>query len=693
MIPEILGYMDPARFPVYPVSWWEDKERPSLAVPEEVWAVTTIGGPARGASRFLRRYWDGLAPGTPRLRVFAPGGVEDVSTPEAHERMAEAVFRLALAAREAGGAPLYSLAGGRKTMSSLLQAAAGVFGAAEVFHVASEEAVDVRTRDGEALKAELSEDLAAGVHPVALGAAEAFEGLEWSFGGMAPIRGENYPLSLSGTDGGIEVLTLEGPSLYEEVARRRREATRIAQNYFIALLRQDTRENFRTLYRLPSSAIQRLRDERIGADPSREAADKAWLRRLPKTDLHCHLGGVALPGELPEIAQAVWREAGDSAGKAAECAAGLERWLAETPPLGAARGEGLRRVCEVRDGAGLPVHLATSAVIRAAARCGPWLDALCLPASGRFVGVGIRDYMEAGWLQGSALLQSPAAIGAACRLLVRKAARDAVSYLEVRCSPAKYAREGLTPDAALEAIRLGFQAAAREVAGAPKVELLIIGTRHSEHGELHEHVRLAAEASGSDTGSPRVRGFDLAGDESTRSPAEVRHLFMPLFEKCLKITVHAGETEPVERVWEAVYHLNADRVGHGLQLALHPDLLAHFRDRGTAVELCPSSNDQVVGFWDVRRGGDQGAAYPVRRYLEEGVRACVCTDNPGISRTDWTGELYKAAAMVRGGLSRWEILILVRNGFEAAFLPLPEGGELLRSADEAVYRALGAQER
>lgn len=51
--------------------------------------------------------------------------------------MEELISRVALlACRE--GRPLYwSLAGGRKTMSSLLQWAAKIFGAAGIYHVAS----------------------------------------------------------------------------------------------------------------------------------------------------------------------------------------------------------------------------------------------------------------------------------------------------------------------------------------------------------------------------------------------------------------------------------------------------------------------------------------------------------------------------------------------------------------------------
>ena len=60
----------------------------------------------------------------------------------------------------------------------------------------------------------------------------------------------------------------------------------------------------------------------------------------------------------------------------------------------------------------------------------------------------------------------------------------------------------------------------------------------------------------------------------------------------------AGEGESPENIWQAAYHLHADRIGHGLTLTANPQLAARFRDRGICLELCPSSNREVVGFAD-----------------------------------------------------------------------------------------------
>ncbi|GAB6064770.1 CRISPR-associated ring nuclease [Deferrisoma palaeochoriense] len=690
VVPELLGYLDPERVPVYPAAWWAGRARPSVGPAEEVWAVTTLGQRALQGVAALRRYWALLGPGAPRLRVFAPAGVDDVvAGPPEDDPLAELTYRLALAARERGGPVLYSLAGGRKTMSSLLQKAAGVFGAARVFHVASTAEADTLTRGltpEDLARSGFDARTAAGLVPVDLGAEEPFEGLDWALDGMTPIRSEAYPVRARETEAGVwEVEGLDG-SLYREVERRRREAQRVAGNYFLHLLGQDARENFRSLYRLPASRIDALRRDRLGLDPARRDEEVAWLRRLPKADLHCHLGGAAGPGDLARLARAAAADAGEAFAEARAAVGGLMAWFACTAPGPGRVEEARRRIAEAREASGLPVHAVTAAIVLGLADLPGWLDTLTDPWG---TGAGgpqerLREYFAAGDLQGSSLLQGPRAIAAACELLVERAAADRVRYLEVRCSPGNLTRGGLDPAGALEAIRRGFRTACGRVPSAPRVELLVIGTRHKEPERFAEHVRLAANDEGA--ASPRVIGFDVAGEESTRSPAELREQCLPLFRRCRKITIHAGETEPVERVWEAVYHLNADRIGHGLKLLDHPDLLAHFRDRGTALEMCPSSNDQIVGFAGPRR--PRGPVYPLGEYLARGVRVCVCTDNPGLSRTTWSEELWAAAAMTPGGLTRWDALALVRTAFQASFLPLPDRGELLRQVDAEVYRTL-----
>ncbi|MBF0246321.1 MAG: adenosine deaminase, partial [Planctomycetes bacterium] len=159
------------------------------------------------------------------------------------------------------------------------------------------------------------------------------------------------------------------------------------------------------------------------------------------------------------------------------------------------------------------------------------------------------------------------------------------------------------------------------------------------------------------------------------------------FEACLPITIHAGEGEGPEKIWAAAYHLHADRIGHGLSLASHKTLAARFRDRGICVELCPTSNREVVGFQAPKYPASRDfPRYPLRELWQMGLPLAICTDNPGISRTDLPQEFLAAARMCEEGLSHWEVLALIRRSFQYAFLPAKRRAELLREVDAAVYK-------
>ena len=80
--------------------------------------------------------------------------------------------------------------------------------------------------------------------------------------------------------------------------------------------------------------------------------------------------------------------------------------------------------------------------------------------------------------------------------------------------------------------------------------------------------------------------------------------------------------------------------------------------------------------------------YPLRQFITSGLPLTLCTDNPGISRTTLSDEYLAAARMTEGGLTLWESLALMRQGFVHAFLPSAEREVLLKTADAEVFAQL-----
>jgi adenosine deaminase len=171
----------------------------------------------------------------------------------------------------------------------------------------------------------------------------------------------------------------------------------------------------------------------------------------------------------------------------------------------------------------------------------------------------------------------------------------------------------------------------------------------------------------------------LAGNEFDKSPQILRELFMPFFEQCFNITIHAGETGSVNNIWEAVYNLNANRIGHGLKILDREEIIPQLIYKNISVEMCPSSNRQIVGY------GKQGdTLYPLKEYMNRGLIVTVNTDNQGLSRTSMSNEFYEAAILCNG-LSLWDCIVLISNSIRVAFVDEITKSKLSCNFENAIY--------
>jgi len=204
---------------------------------------------------------------------------------------------------------------------------------------------------------------------------------------------------------------------------------------------------------------------------------------------------------------------------------------------------------------------------------------------------------------------------------------------------------------------------------ACKVNLIVIGTRRAGgdyRAGIARHLALAVTAADhwrSDAGC-RVVGVDLAGfeDKSTRAHY-FREEFTAIHRCGLALTVHAGENDDAEGIWSAVFNLNARRLGHALHLEDCPELLRSVAARGIGVEMCPYANFQIKGFEPI----EGRPRYPLKKYLEVGVKVTVNTDNIGISSATLADNFLFLSTLCLD-LTRMDVLKLLRNAVDSAFL-------------------------
>ena len=89
--------------------------------------------------------------------------------------------------------------------------------------------------------------------------------------------------------------------------------------------------------------------------------------------------------------------------------------------------------------------------------------------------------------------------------------------------------------------------------------------------------------------------------------------------------------------------------------------------------MCPTSNIEVHGYRVKPNSyySQKGvlAKYPLREYMDSGVKVAICTDNPFISRTDLNNEFITASDLcLEQPLTFYEVLKLIFNSFDNSFI-------------------------
>lgn len=676
VVPEVFGFLAPGMLDLYAKHPQREalaalRAKHALAAPDELWTVTTEGDQAARSLERLRAWWTQLGAPLP-LRVWSAAGTDQLATQAECDHIRELTLRVVMLAaeRSGDGQLVLSLAGGRKTMSADLQSAGAIFGAHAWLHVVGPEPLPEplkKGQDPDLFARPLPAELARAVTPLIVGRGSRNELLDIELDGRR-VDSAAFPLPLAEP---VQSWPLppEGAALAAEIDRRLREGSRLFGNFLGALTRAERRENWRSLYRLPPARIDALRRTPLGE------RHRDWLTRLPKADLHRHLGGALDLQQQRAVGRAIWHALdARSRGAALDAVRPLldaRDWPWDWPT----RIAGSRR-------AACSAALLTEASDETLERnlYGATETRLRLKARR-----GFEAYERPGELTGSAVLTHAAAIEPYAAALVAQARAEGLAYVELRGSPHKYRPED--PAGFLRELRMALARAGTGVKGEPHFGFVwILDRRQRDRMPRVIAQAVAARAQLEDF----LLGLDLAGDEGTYRPEELAEHFVPAFRECLRITIHAGEGESAENIWEAAYHLHADRIGHGLTILDNPRLTERFRDRGVCIELCPTSNREVVGFRDSAVPESEGLpAYPLRALLEADLPLAICTDNPGISRTTLADE-FLAAARMGGELTLWEALALARAGFVHAFLPAPARERLLARADAAVFRCADA---
>ena len=240
-------------------------------------------------------------------------------------------------------------------------------------------------------------------------------------------------------------------------------------------------------------------------------------------------------------------------------------------------------------------------------------------------------------------LETPARVARVADEMCEDAAAEGITTLEIRFGPQLHS--GASASAILDATLEGVNG---------RAGLILCGLYGESPEQIAHLVDLALDREG-------VVGVDLAGGPApgnTYGLLDYAAVYQRAFANGLGVTVHAGEGRPPGEIRDAIEHLGASRIGHGTTLLEDERVLELVLERGVTVEACVTSNWHVGAIPTMD-------AHPIARWLQLGVKVCICTDNTLLSEVDAPTEHARVLALP--GMSEALLERAVAYGHAGAF--------------------------
>jgi adenosine deaminase len=227
--------------------------------------------------------------------------------------------------------------------------------------------------------------------------------------------------------------------------------------------------------------------------------------------------------------------------------------------------------------------------------------------------------------KGVQLMQTEEALTLVTEDLFQQLVEDGVIYAELRFAPLLHLNRGLTPERVVEIVDRTTERMIRET--GIEARLILCTLRHFTEEQSMQTVQLVKKFQGS-----RVVALDLAGDEAGFPLDAHISAYQYAHEHGLYCTAHAGEACGPESMWETIRDLGPSRIGHGTRSIEDPELVSFLRQSNIHLELCPSSNVQIIP------SIESWEHHPIHRLYAAGVPLNANTDCRMLTPTTLTNE-------------------------------------------------------
>jgi adenosine deaminase len=254
---------------------------------------------------------------------------------------------------------------------------------------------------------------------------------------------------------------------------------------------------------------------------------------------------------------------------------------------------------------------------------------------------------------------------------LQKAREQNIVYAEMFFDPQAHTSRGVTFDTVIRGIRRAQEKAAAEL--GVETQLILCFLRDMSAESAMQTLLQALPYK------HWLIGVGLDSDEKNNPPLKFAGVFARARSEGFKLTMHCdvNQQNTLAHIGQVLNDIRVDRIDHGVNSLEDPALCEIIAQRGIGLTVCPISNRFCVQ--------DLTASH-IRRMLQLGMRATVNSDDPAYFRAYMNENLR--ALHEEGDLNMTEIVQLVRNSFEVAWLDDARRGAYLERLRQHVAQAV-----
>lgn len=237
-----------------------------------------------------------------------------------------------------------------------------------------------------------------------------------------------------------------------------------------------------------------------------------------------------------------------------------------------------------------------------------------------------------------------------------------VKYAEIFYSPIDFIKNKLTIENITDSLLIGRHRAFQDFGIKSQFIMDLVRDTGPDNGmEYLERVKNYLGKG--------IIGIGLGGSEQSYPPEKYRYIYEKAKQLGFRLTAHAGEAAGAKSVWNALKHLNIERIGHGVRAREDRKLIQHLKKTQIPLEVCVVSNIKTGVYNSIEE-------HPIREYFNNGLFVTINSDDPVMFNTTISNEYY--VLMDKFGFNPLEIKKLTFNSIEASFLPVKEKDALIQ---------------